>query len=81
MALDTRMTGSKPTTADVSPTDVRVGGRYRCQFDDCCIAGEFEASVTSLDADDEFLYAVEFDNGVRLTETLALRFKALDGDV
>ena len=52
-----------------------LGGRYRVKMQDCCIAGTFEARVVAMTADNEFVYAVGFDNGVNLTELNGVTFE------
>lgn len=53
----------------------RVGQRYRVTFQDCCVSGSFEATVSRVEADDEFVYELAFDNGVVLTNTAAAKLE------
>lgn len=52
-----------------------LGKRYRVSFQDCCVAGSFEARVVAMTADNDFVYRVGFDNGVDLTEVGGVAFE------
>lgn len=60
-----------------NPGDVEVGRRYRVSFDDCCVAGSFEAGALLVKADNEFVYVVNFDNGVKLTQLNGVEFQEI----
>ncbi len=54
-------------------TDATVGTKYHVTWDDCCVAGSFEATlVTKNPADEipgypEWLNSATFDNGVTIS--------------
>jgi hypothetical protein len=57
----------------VNLEDAQQGKRYKVTWDDCCVQGSFEATVTAVnyDPDDSgpepFLDSVTFGNGVTLS--------------
>lgn len=68
-------------TPMAEPTEVKdLAGfrRYDVEFDDCCVTGAFTATITELDRDDDYVYDVRFDNGVRLTNCLGVTFTEVD---
>ena len=58
-------------------TDAMVGQQFRVVMEDCCVAGEFVATLASIDRQAErngdlYVEALRFSNGVRLTEFLGV---------
>jgi hypothetical protein len=54
-----------------------IGTQYAVRMQDCCVEGEFTATVTEKVYDEkepDFLAEVAFDNGVRLFEDMAVTF-------
>ncbi len=55
-----------------------LGHRYHVEIGDCCVEGEFTATVTEIEHDiDEFAWdtVVKFDNGVTLTRIGKVTFE------
>lgn len=50
------------------------GKKYKVEFEDCCVAGDFEAVLDGVDQDEEFVYWAHFDNGVTLETVAGVNF-------
>ena len=64
----------------MEPEAAEVGKRYRVSWDDCCVAGSFEAVLTAKNyvpdppEAEPFLESVTFGNGVTFTR-LGVQFE------
>lgn len=62
-----------------------VGRRYSVSWDDCCVGGDFTATLVATRIDpryaiepEEDVIELQFDNGVTLTEWLGVTFGEVD---
>lgn len=58
--------------------EVQQGRKYRVQFQDCCVEGEFTAVLAEVKGTDFGPDRMEFDNGVVLTQISGVDFEEVE---
>jgi hypothetical protein len=48
---------------EIEVKDLIVGKKYRVEFDDCCVGGQFVGTLLEVDRDEDRLYSATLDTG------------------